>query len=50
MVPFQIHSMDGKEILSGQLTDMTNGVDVEGLNPGTYIITVQSATQRFVVQ
>jgi hypothetical protein len=42
--------MDGKEILSGQLTDMTHGIDIGGLNTGTYIISVQSATQRFVVQ
>jgi polyhydroxybutyrate depolymerase len=50
IVPFQVHSMDGKEILSGQLTDMTHGIDIGGLNTGTYIISVQSATQRFVVQ
>jgi hypothetical protein len=42
--------MDGKEILNGQLTQMTEGLDVCGLEAGTYIISVQSMTQRFVVQ
>jgi polyhydroxybutyrate depolymerase len=50
LVPFQITSMDGKEILNGQLTQMTEGIDVCGLESGTYIISVQSMTQRFVVQ
>ena len=46
---YRIINLMGQTLMSGQITDETQQIDVSGLPQGMYFISVGDVTQKFVV-
>jgi polyhydroxybutyrate depolymerase len=47
---FSVHSMDGKELMTGILNSTTDSIDLKGFQKGSYLLIVGSCSQKFMIK
>jgi polyhydroxybutyrate depolymerase len=47
---FSVHSMDGKELMTGILNSTTDSIDLKGFQKGSYLLIVGYCSQKFMIK